>query len=323
MRAQAPTRRSAWPMRAADRGVPLPLLCPRRRSREGARWAAAQCRDLWATVPAAALYRIAARAAWLPAGAAPGRRRSGIPDRDRCGMGCGATLARQNRRTPLAASLSIDALDRRIDTSMNMSRSTRWWLRRIDVVGALPAATAPGLLLTCHWGAGSSMETVSRPRRQRLFRRLGARRPPTSAPAEWLFWYGRLRGWSSPHVGSRGPLYTRRQPRTHRGGVAQGARRGRHARPAGAAPACAPRTCVCSEPLRLPIGLPQLASSSGAAITLFHCGLDFNSGRRTLRIKALPGGLDPTRVYSVGSVLRHHCAKHRRLGTCGTRWAAS
>ena len=42
----------------------------------------------------------------------------------------------------------------RVDTYLVLVRGTAWWLSQVDRQGQWPRAGAPGLLLTCHWGAG-------------------------------------------------------------------------------------------------------------------------------------------------------------------------
>jgi hypothetical protein len=182
------------------------------------------------------------------------------------------------------------------DTYLTLLRSDRWWRRHITVHGKFPAADSANLLLTFHWGTGNWI--------WRLLRAHGigawflARRPHgrSLGLSRLSHWYGQLRGWSLRRIGSAGVIFTGDSADAIRQALAQkssvtgmldiGARAGQQT-VAGV---------LLDRQVRLPFGLARIAQETGAPVTLFSVGLDWNSGDRDVTIEVIPAGTDAVDV---------------------------
>jgi lauroyl/myristoyl acyltransferase len=186
----------------------------------------------------------------------------------------------------------------RADTWLTLTRSARWWRRRIHVIGDLPEESGGWLLLTFHWGAGNWIWKVLRERG--IAAHFLARRPGVSdlGNSRVALWYAQLRGWAFARIGGLGPLYTGGSV----GRVEAAWRSGESVvamldLPAGAVglPSIVP---LLGREAQLPSRLPQLAVAAHAPVCIFSCGLDLRSGRRTLRIESLARGSDMLAVVA-------------------------
>lgn len=195
----------------------------------------------------------------------------------------------------------------RADTWLTLTRSTAWWRRHVDVTGEFPAAGRGWLLLTFHWGAGNWVWKLLRERG--VGAHFLARRPGASdlGASRVALWYGRLRGWAFPRIGSLGPLYT--------GGstvrIENAWLRGESVIAmldlpvAATQPGC--RVVLLGKTARLPSRLAQLALSHQVPAVTLSCGFDIASGRRTLRIE---------QVLQSGDVESTLACYARHLDTC-------
>lgn len=179
----------------------------------------------------------------------------------------------------------------RVDTYLVLVRGTAWWLSQVDRQGEWPRAGAPGLLLTCHWGAGHWLWRCLQSVGVRAY--FLARRPQVAdlGVSRVALWYGALRSRSFTRIGSLGPIFTggshaRMQDAFASGcsvvGMldlpAQGSRSTRRVR-------------LLGHEAILRCGLVELARDAAVDVALVSCGLDIESGRRRLIMEKLPAGL--------------------------------
>jgi hypothetical protein len=180
----------------------------------------------------------------------------------------------------------------RADTYLTLSRSARWWQRRIDVEGQWPSPDGAILFLTFHWGAGHWVWKSLRAHGVPAY--FLARRPVVGdlGVSRVALWYGSLRAWAFSRIGSLGPLYTGGSSARIRAALGAGENVvGMLDLPAGSAQRPLDVE-LFGRPARLPSRLAQIARSEAARVAVFSCGFDFATGRRRLRIEALPAQLD-------------------------------
>ncbi len=182
------------------------------------------------------------------------------------------------------------------DVYLTLFRGKRWRQRYIAQSGTWPESGRAHVLLTYHWGAGNWIWPLLRERgfdayflaQRAQGRALGLTRAS--------HWFGGFRGWALRRIGSRGALFT--------GGSADAVfavlRSGGSvvgmldlpAREKQAAVQCP----LLDGQVRFPFGLARLGSETSAQTAVFSFGLDFDTGRRDLRIETLPPGLSPDEV---------------------------
>ncbi|MGH8171504.1 MAG: hypothetical protein ACREPX_00060 [Rhodanobacteraceae bacterium] len=186
----------------------------------------------------------------------------------------------------------------RVDTYLTLMHGSQWWKRHVDVVGEFPPGAAPYLLLTYHWGAGNWVWKLLREHAIPAY--FLARRPEALdfGTSRVALWYGRLRVWGLSRIGSLGPLYTGDSSRQ----IKETWTRGESVVGMLDLPARGEqkteRVPLLDGQVRLPSGLVRLAETSGTRVVLLSCGLDFDTGRRRLRIETLAEGLDVAGVLT-------------------------
>lgn len=206
----------------------------------------------------------------------------------------------------------------RADTYLTLSRSARWWQRRIDVDGTWPAPEGASLLLTFHWGAGHWIWKSLRAHGLPAY--FLARRPVIGdlGVSRVALWYGDLRAWGLSRIGSLGPLYTGGSAARIRDAFAAGDNVvGMLDLPAGASKQALP-VQLFGHAASLPARLVAIAKTQAVRIVVFSCGFDFASGRRRLGIETLPGDLD-----AAGALQRyadHLSARLRDAPECWMMW---
>jgi len=175
----------------------------------------------------------------------------------------------------------------RADTYLTLTRGTRWWKRRVDVIGEWPLSGQSHLLLTFHWGAGNWI--------WRLLDEHGigahflARRPVASdlGVGGLALAYSRLREWAFPRIGSRGAMYTGGSAARIEAALTQGASLVAML-DLPSSPSQQPvRVTLLGETALLPARLVALAANKHVPVTIFSCGFDADSGRRKLQIETL------------------------------------
>lgn len=175
-----------------------------------------------------------------------------------------------------------------VDSYLTLLRGRTWWRRRIVRDGAWPAAGTPALLLTFHWGAGHWV--WSQLRMHGIDAHFLARQPGPGdlGVGRLSVLYGRFRGWALRRIGSAGPLYLGGSVPQIEAAFAEGrsivGMLDLPPRPARSAF----RASLLGRTVRLPSGLAELAVRSGVPVVIFSCGLDPDTGTRTLRIETLP-----------------------------------
>ncbi|HEY0231827.1 MAG TPA: hypothetical protein VGC55_11295 [Dokdonella sp.] len=197
----------------------------------------------------------------------------------------------------------------RADTYLTLTRTTGWWRRRVDVIGDWPAPAQAHLLLTFHWGAGNWVWKLLS--EQGIGAHFLARRPVARdlGAGGLALSYSRLREWAFPRIGGRGAIYT--------GGSAA---RIEEALEKGASlvamldlpssPSQQPtRVMLLGEPARLPARLLAVAAKQRVPITIFSCGFDAASGRRTLRMETLDASVDIESALARYAALLEACLR--------------
>jgi hypothetical protein len=186
----------------------------------------------------------------------------------------------------------------RADTYLTLARSETWWRRHVDVVGEWPSPDKPGLFLTYHWGAGHWVWKLLHARGIRAY--FLARRPVLGdlGISRVALWYGKLRAWGFSRIGSRGPLYTGGSTQRLRSVMADGESIvGMLDLPAQISQRPRRVTLLGDEAI-LPSRLIEIVKDDAAFIVLFSCGINFDSGRRELRIETLQVPLDVDSVLA-------------------------
>lgn len=197
----------------------------------------------------------------------------------------------------------------RVDTYATLIRSRVWWERHIDIIGALPPASAPGVLLNCHWGAGNWLWNVLRANGIAAY--FLAQRPHALdyGRGRVALWYGHFRAWVLGRIGSLGPIYTGGSSQHLADAWAGGhfvvgmldlpARTQRESR----------QVRLLDRPARLPSGLAAAALRANVSVSMLSCGLDFASGRRVLRIEQMDAAQDVASVLDRYAVHLDGCLR--------------
>lgn len=202
-----------------------------------------------------------------------------------------------------------------VDSYLTLLRSGRWWRARIVSEGQWPPPDAPALLLTFHWGAGHWV--WSQLRAHGIDAHFLARRaaPGDLGVGRFSVLYGRFRAWALRRIGSAGPLFLGGSTARIEAAFAQG----RSVVGMLDLPPRNTRSSSCQQvlgrELRLPSGLAELAGRAGVPVAIFSCGLDPDTGGRTLRIETLPSG------SSTGEIMARYAAHlDRRLREQPAYW---
>lgn len=180
----------------------------------------------------------------------------------------------------------------RADTYLTLTRSTRWWKRRVDVIGDWPAPGQAHLLLTFHWGAGNWIWKLLSERG--VGAHFLARRPVASdlGAGGLALSYSRLREWAFARIGGRGVIYTGGSATRVEAALEQGASLVAMLDLPSSPSQQPTRVALLGEPATLPARLLALAANQCVPITIFSCGFDAGSGRRTLRMETLAASVD-------------------------------
>jgi hypothetical protein len=181
------------------------------------------------------------------------------------------------------------------DVYLTLLRGRGWRRRHVVVNGAWPE-TGACVFLTYHWGTGNWVWPLLRERgfdayflaRRAEGRALGLTRLSHG--------FGRFRGWALRRIGSRGALFTggssAEVTAVLRAGDSVVGMLDLPVQNQQSAVQCA----LLDGQVRFPFGLVRLAAEAPARIAFFSFGLDFQTGRRDLRIDAVPEGLTPAQV---------------------------
>jgi hypothetical protein len=177
-----------------------------------------------------------------------------------------------------------------VDTWLLLLRSARWWRRQVDVDAGSrwPQPGQAHVLLTFHWGAGQWLWAELHARD--LPAHFVARRPAAGdlGISATALLFGALRRRALRRLGGFEPLYTGGSSERLTGALRAGRSlvgmldlpAGEHQRTADLA--------LLDGTVRFPTGLVHLAEREGATLAIISCGLDPDSGRRTLRVETLP-----------------------------------
>ena len=185
----------------------------------------------------------------------------------------------------------------RVDPWLLLLRSSRWWRRQVDVVGAWPSTSSGCLLLTYHWGGG---QWVFGPLRDHglaahfVAKRTGVRDHGLGRISLGIAW---VRGRALEHAGCLGVLFVGAGSSAH---IREAFARGESvvgmldlpARPGQAVF----ESRLLGRPIRLPRGLLRIGVETSVPTLLFSCSLDPESGRRVLRVETIPAGADEATI---------------------------
>ncbi len=175
----------------------------------------------------------------------------------------------------------------RVDTFLIVLRSRAWWRRHVSQQGAFAAAPAGGVLLTYHWGGGSWVWPILSDAGFPAY--FVARRPVARdfGESRVALWYGAFRVRTMRRIGGLGPLFVGGSAARISEELAAGrsmvgmfdlpAAEGQHVH----------RGPLLDVTARVPNGLARLAATHGAAVNLFSCSFDVDTGHRELRIEAV------------------------------------
>lgn len=171
------------------------------------------------------------------------------------------------------------------DMFLVRTRSRRWFERHVDVDGAWPQS-GPFIAMTFHWGAGlwALADLHSRGLPARF---LTARIGKAQFQGDWIAHaYARCRNRTVEAAAGAPVIYTGGATQPLRIALEQGlVVAALYDIPATMTRATL-RTRLCDRLVDLPAGLANLAVASGVPIVPFAMGLDYDSGRRQLRIEA-------------------------------------
>ncbi len=229
------------------------------------------------------------------------------------------------------ASRTLPALDRnhfcsrfrllllvdRCDSLLCLLRSRRWWHKQVDVHGDELTRVPSGLLLNSHWGSGNWIWQLLKANGTPAWfvaRRAGVgdvgRGVLSRAYLAWRVWALHLSdclgiiytGGSSANI-----LGTLRRGHSVLGMLDLPARPDQsHA-----------SVQLCGRNVRFPVGLATLANRAGVGCSIVSCGLDMESGRRSLHVEVLPAEL------GVDEIMRRYAAHlERRIETNPAQWQA-
>jgi hypothetical protein len=186
----------------------------------------------------------------------------------------------------------------RCDNYLTLLRSVRWWRRHVDVTGDGLPALHVGLLLFSHWGAGHWIWRILVGEGMTAY--LLARRAAVGDVGRGRVsgWYMHLRIWGLHRGGCAGPIFAGGSKDQLREVLA----RGDSVLAAVDLPAAPQQRAVpvtlLGHPTRFPSALIELALDANVAISLASFGLDWNTGRRSLHLEALPRGLTVQEIMS-------------------------
>jgi len=182
-----------------------------------------------------------------------------------------------------------------VDVYLTLLRGRNWRARNIDEVGTWPAPGAC-VFLTYHWGAGNWI--WPRLREQGFDACFVMQRPQgrSHGLTRLSHWFAHLRVWCMRRAGSGGVVFTGRSS----GEVAAALRSGRSVVGMLDLPARAEQRSeqvdLLAGRVNIPSGLARIGAENGTPIALFSMGLDFESGRRDLRVEALPANLSVQQI---------------------------
>ncbi len=173
------------------------------------------------------------------------------------------------------------------DFYLALTRSNRWMAGHLQVSGAWPDPSLPGILCTFHWGAGmwALRHVAAHGLRVHLLIAPHAR---VSFPGRSVrYWYYRQRIRAIPRALGREPIEATGSPRP----VLKALRSGEQVAAVVDVPA---DQVAASEPIellgmpaRVPRGLLRLACNDGIPVTVYGLGIRMSDGKRLLRIHQL------------------------------------
>lgn len=171
------------------------------------------------------------------------------------------------------------------DMFLVRTRTRRWIRKHVDVDGAWPRS-GPFIAMTFHWGAG--LWALADMHGQELaVRFVAARVEKSQFRGNWVAHsYALCRNRTVELAGGAPVIYTGGASQAIRLALAEGyVVVALYDIPATLTNATL-RTRVCDRVVELPAGLANLAVEAGVPIVPFDMGLDYESGRRKLRIEA-------------------------------------
>jgi hypothetical protein len=173
------------------------------------------------------------------------------------------------------------------DFYLELTRSDRWMARHVQVEGAWPDASQPGILCTFHWGAG--MWALRHLRAHGLAAHLLiAPHARASFPGRSVrYWYYRQRIRAIPRALGREPIEATSSPRR----ILQALRASEQVAAVVDVPAdqvaASLKIDFLGQPVRVPRGLLRMACAAGVPVTLYLLGIRLSDGKRPLRIHTL------------------------------------
>lgn len=197
----------------------------------------------------------------------------------------------------------------RVDTWLVLLRSARWWSGQIDQTGDWPEHDGPFVILTYHWGGGQwiwrQLHQAGIPAhflaRRAEVADLGAGRLAT--------WFARVREFGIDRQGGCKVIFTggskariREALQQHHSVV------GMLDLPASATQAVLRRPLLDGE-VAIPFGLLRVAAEANAEVIMFSCAFDLETGRRVLKILALPSAADVQAAASRYVEHLDHCLR--------------
>lgn len=218
-------------------------------------------------------------------------------------------------RAGFCRELRLVLLVDRCDSYLAWFRGKRWWRRQVEVHGDWPVLGGGQMLLTFHWGAGHWIYRLLADRG--IEAHFIARRAEVADVGRGALsrLYLKWRAWSLPRIGGLAAIVTG-GARTRIGAALEAGESviGMLDLPAEPGQGAAVIDLL-GKPARLRVGLADLALECGAPVTLFACGLDLQTGRRTLHLEPLPLGL------AADSVLRAYASLlERRIRAQPSAW---
>lgn len=188
-------------------------------------------------------------------------------------------------------------LQDRVDVWLVLTRSARWWRRRIEQDGAWPEA-GPCLILTFHWGSAHWIWSLLRA--QGMSAHFLARRPEVAdiGLGRFALWFANLRVLGMRRAGGLGPLFTGGSSARIREAFQHGASLiGMLDLPAAEHAGSAVRPLLSGQ-ARFPDRLAELAVAAGVRVAILSGGLDTRSGIRKLHVETLEPGVSVDRIMT-------------------------
>ncbi len=187
-----------------------------------------------------------------------------------------------------------------VDVYLTLLRGRRWRHRHVAQSGNWPQPGAC-VFLTYHWGAGNWIWSMLRARGFAAHFVMNRPQGRSHGLTRLSHAFGYFRAWAMRRIGGAGVLFT--------GGsaseVADALRAGGSVVGMLDLPARTQQNAIecplLDGRVRFPIGLASLGLDASAQMAVFSFGLDFATGRRDLRIEALPAGLP------VEEVMQRYC----------------